>query len=387
MMLDTRTLVVALVGICLLLTAAAFLAWRVHRHITALTYWAAGALSGACGLALIALYGVWPAALVVPLANALVASTYVLNWAGVRSFAGRPIPWRRGLAVLAAMTAGNIWFVAIDNDVTARILIASTGFCGLSLLTAQELWRMEPADRFRRARRVTAMVFILHALFVAGRAVLTVWSEPVDSVLDSDPVQSASFLETILAVTAWGYGFLSMTSERLQADLDRIATIDPLTGAYNRRAFMTYAERELARSQRHGTPLTLLLLDLDRFKRVNDTFGHLAGDALLRRFSEIVVARLRRTDLFGRYGGEEFCVLLPDTDHRGAAVLAEALRRDVAARPLPFQGHEIAASVSIGVAACRSGEVLDAALAAADQALYRAKRNGRNQVMIAEAAD
>ncbi|MDQ2105820.1 GGDEF domain-containing protein [Azospirillum sp. C340-1] len=385
-MLDTRTLVIALVGICLLLSAASFLAWRVHRHITALAYWAGGALVGACGLALIALYGVWPAALVVPLANALVASTYVLNWFGVRSFAGRPIPWRSGLAVLAAMTAGNMWFVVIENDVTARILIASTGFCGLLLLAALELWRMEPADRLRRAQRVTAMVFLLHALFVAGRAVLTAWSEPVSSILVPDPVQSASFLESILAITAWGFGFLSMTSERLQADLDRIATIDPLTGALNRRAFMSHAERELLRAQRSGAPLTLLLLDLDRFKRVNDTFGHLAGDALLRRFSEIVSARLRRTDLFGRYGGEEFCLLLPDTDQIGAAALAEALRRDVAARPLDFQGQEIAATVSIGIAACHGGEPLDAALAAADRALYRAKHNGRNQVIAAGAA-
>ncbi len=385
-MLDTRTLVITLVGICLLLSVAAFLAWRAHRHITALAYWGGGALAGACGLALMVLYGLWPAALVVPLANALVTSTYLLNWFGVRSFAGRPIPWRSGMAVLAAMTAGNMWFVVIENDVTIRIQIASFGYCGLLLLAARELWRMEPADRFRGAQRVTALVFLFHALFVAGRAVLTSWSEPVNSILDPDPVQSASFLESILAITAWGFGFLSMTSERLQADLDRIATIDPLTGAYNRRAFMNHAERELLRAQRSGSPLTLLLLDLDRFKRVNDTFGHLAGDALLRRFSEIVTARLRRTDLFGRYGGEEFCLLLPDTDLTGAASLAEALRREVATRPLPYQGHEIAASVSIGIAACRSGEDLDAALAAADQALYRAKRSGRNQVMVAEAA-
>ena len=152
-MLDTRTLVIALVGICLLLSVAAFLAWRAHRHITALAYWAAGALAGACGLTLMALYGAWPAAFVVPLANALVASTYLLNWLGVRSFAGRPIPWRRGLTVLAAMTAGNLWFVVVDNDVTARIVIASAGYCGLLLLAALDLWRMAPADRFRQAQR------------------------------------------------------------------------------------------------------------------------------------------------------------------------------------------------------------------------------------------
>lgn len=385
MILDTRTLVIVLVGIGLLLSIAAFLTWRAHRHITALAYWAGGALAGASGMALVMLYGAWPPAAVIPLSNALVATTYLLNWFGVRSFAGRSIPWRSGLALLAALTAGNAWFVVITNDVTTRVLIGSAGIAGLSLLAALELWRMGPTDRPRRAQRVTALVFLFHALFVAGRAVLIGWNGPVSSILTPDPVQSAGFLEAIMAVTGWGFGFLAMTSEKLQADLDRIGTIDPLTGAYNRRAFMTHAERELLRSQRSGAPLTLLLLDLDRFKRVNDTFGHLAGDALLRRFSEIVTARLRRTDLFGRYGGEEFCLLLPDTDRVGAAALAEALRRDVSARPLPFQGHEIAASVSIGIAACRSGEDLHAALAAADLALYRAKRNGRNQVMIDEA--
>lgn len=385
MILDTRTLIIVLVGIGVLLSIAAFLTWRAHRHITALAYWAGGALVGAGGLALVMLYGVWPPALVIPLSNALVAASYLLNWFGVRSFAGQRIPWRRGLALLTALTAGNLWFVVMANDVTARILIGSAGITGLSLLAAISLWRMGPEDKPGRAQRVTALVFLFHALFVAGRAALTAGSGPVDGILTPNLVQSAGFLEAIMAVTGWGFGFLAMTSERLQADLDRIGTIDPLTGAYNRRAFMKHADKELARAQRNGAPLTLLLLDLDRFKRVNDTFGHLAGDALLRLFSETVTARLRRTDLFGRYGGEEFCLLLPDTDRSGAAVLAEALRRDVAARPLPFQGHEIAASVSIGIAACRSGEDLDAALAAADLALYRAKRNGRNQVMVDEA--
>ncbi|OYD85024.1 GGDEF domain-containing protein [Azospirillum brasilense] len=386
MILDTRTLVIVLVGIGVLLSIAAFLTWRAHRHITALAYWAGGALVGTVGMALVTAYGVWPPAAVVPLSNALVAATYILNWFGVRSFAGRSIPWRFGVALLAVLTAGIAWFVVATNDVTARVLIMSAGISGLSLLAALELWWMGPADRPRQAQRVTALVFLAHALFVAGRAVLTAWGGPVDSILTPNLVQSAGFLEAILAVTAWGFGFLAMTSEKLQADLDRIGTIDPLTGAYNRRAFLKHAERELLRAQRSGAPLTLLLLDLDRFKRVNDTFGHLAGDALLRLFSETVTARLRRTDLFGRYGGEEFCLLLPDTDRNGAVTLAEALRRDVAARPLPFQGHEIAASVSIGIAPCRNGEDLDAALAAADLALYRAKRNGRNQVMVADAA-
>ncbi|CCC99787.1 hypothetical protein [Azospirillum baldaniorum] len=235
MILDTRTLVIVLVGIGVLLSIAAFLTWRAHRHITALAYWAGGALLGTVGMAMVTAYGVWPPAAVVPLSNALVAATYILNWFGVRSFAGRSIPWRFGMALLAVLTAGIAWFVVATNDVTARVLIMSAGITGLSLLAALELWWMGPADRPRRAQRVTALVFLAHALFVAGRAVLTAWGGPLDSILTPNLVQSAGFLEAILAVTGWGFGFLAMTSEKLQADLDRIGTIDPLTGAYNRR--------------------------------------------------------------------------------------------------------------------------------------------------------
>lgn len=383
MPLDSRTLVVVLVGIGVLLTTAAFLTWRAHRHILALAYWASGALIGVIGLALVTLHGAWPAGVVVPLSNGMVAATYVLNWFGVRSFAGRPIPWRTGLLAFAVLTGGNAWFILAVDDIVARILIGSVGIAGLSLLAALELWRMGPPGAARRAKRMTALVFLFHAAFVTVRALMTPGAGPLENVLSPSMLQSVAFLEAILAVTAWSFGFLAMTSERLQADLDLLATVDPLTGAYNRRAFFHHAERELARARRTGAPLTLLLLDLDRFKRVNDSYGHLAGDELLRAFADTITARLRKTDLFGRYGGEEFCLLLPDTDRTGALALAESLRADVANRVVEFEGRRIAASVSIGIAECRDSDDLDAALADADTALYQAKRNGRNQVAFA----
>lgn len=384
MPLDTRTLVVVLVGLGILLSTVATLTWRSHRHIVALAYWAAGALVGVVGMALVTLYDVLPAGFVIPLSNALVAATYVLNWFGVRSFNGRPIPWGAGLAAFALMTAGNAWFVLVENDIVARILIASAGIAALSLLAAAELLRRDQSGRRpRRAKRTTALVFLFHAAFVIVRALMMPGAGPLDSLLAPNLLNGVAFLEAILAVTAWSFGFLAMTSERLQADLDELATVDPLTGAFNRRAFFLHAERQIRQAQRNGAPLALLLLDLDRFKRINDRYGHRAGDELLRVFADTVTARLRPSDLFGRYGGEEFCLLLPDTDRDGAMQLAEQLRAEVAERVVEFDNHRILASVSIGVAECSNGADLDSALADADTALYQAKRNGRNRVAFA----
>ncbi|NUB16179.1 hypothetical protein GAY28_28805, partial [Azospirillum brasilense] len=217
MILDTRTLIIVLVGIGVLLSIAAFLTWRAHRHITALAYWAGGALVGAGGLALVMLYGVWPPALVIPLSNALVAASYLLNWFGVRSFAGQRIPWRRGLALLTALTAGNLWFVVMTNDVTARILIGSAGITGLSLLAAISLWRMGPEDKPGRAQRVTALVFLFHALFVAGPPPLTAGRGPGGGVLAPKPGPSPGFLVGLLAGPGGGFGLLPRYHRRAHA--------------------------------------------------------------------------------------------------------------------------------------------------------------------------
>lgn len=386
MPLDTRTLVIVLVCIGSLLGTAALLTWRAHRHITALAYWAAASGAGVVGMAFIALYGVLPASIVVPVSNAAVLTTYILIWFGFHSFDGRPIPFRAGVIALTVLTAGNLWFLFVTDDIAARILIASAGIAGFSILSAVELARPRRSEPPRQAKRMTALVFALHAAFVTVRVLMMPGAGPLDSVVAPNVLQSIVFLEAILAVTAWSFGFLAMTSERLQADLDLLATYDPLTGALNRRAFLEQADRELARAERAKAPLALLLLDLDRFKRINDEHGHMAGDALLRAFAETVTARLRQSDLFGRYGGEEFCLLLPDTDPVGAKVLAEALRGDVERRSVDFNGSRLAASVSIGIAECRTGAGLNVAFADADAALYTAKRNGRNQVVLAEPA-
>ena len=176
-------------------------------------------------------------------------------------------------------------------------------------------------------------------------------------------------------------GFLLMHRERDEAELHKLATVDALTGLFNRRAFVDLASREIARARRLKSPYAVLMIDLDFFKRVNDEFGHQAGDQVLAAFATVATHSVRVEDLVGRYGGEEFCIMLPGAAMQPALAIAERVRNEVAMRPLGGLPH--ITTVSIGVAVCsgRDEVSLDAAIARADEALYRAKNEGRNRVV------
>ena len=173
------------------------------------------------------------------------------------------------------------------------------------------------------------------------------------------------------------------TLRRQAEDLELLATTDALTGLWNRRCFLDKAEGELQRSVRYGRPLSAVMIDIDFFKRVNDTHGHAAGDIVLRRFTGIIGAKLRKTDVLGRLGGEEFAVLLPESDAAGASTVAEILRRDAEATPIDLAvGTTVRITASFGVAAATGqDDTVADLLRRADEALYRAKETGRNQVV------
>lgn len=167
----------------------------------------------------------------------------------------------------------------------------------------------------------------------------------------------------------------------MEQELLRLATTDPLTGAANRRRFMEQLEMELARIKRFGKPASFLMMDIDHFKNINDSYGHAVGDQVLQHFSEWTRQRLRRIDLYGRLGGEEFGVLLPGTDLAGAMQFAEQFRKGIAETPVQTSKGEVRFTVSIGIA---EFDIVDPApesiMVRADVALYRAKEGGRNRV-------
>lgn len=169
----------------------------------------------------------------------------------------------------------------------------------------------------------------------------------------------------------------------LERELRRLATLDPLTGTPNRRHFTTLAHQEIERSHRYDLPLSVIMLDVDYFKRVNDSWGHAIGDELLKALTATMAAELREVDVLGRMGGEEFAALLPQTNLEGAIQLAERLRAAVAALQLPVIEGGLQTTISLGVATRLDGETLfDHLLSRADRAMYQAKQSGRNRVAI-----
>ena len=173
-------------------------------------------------------------------------------------------------------------------------------------------------------------------------------------------------------------------SEQLAIDLGRLATTDGLTALFNRRHFDALARAEWARFQRYGRPLSLLLLDIDHFKSINDRFGHDAGDLVLKTIAETCKLTKRQTDVVARFGGEEFVLLMPETDDSAAEVAAERLRKTIQDHPHILTGENLQVTVSIGIAgATLSMAAFDVLLKRADEALYEAKRSGRNRVVKA----
>jgi diguanylate cyclase (GGDEF)-like protein len=186
-----------------------------------------------------------------------------------------------------------------------------------------------------------------------------------------------------LARSLVAQGRIALENARLHNLVQRQAQTDELTDLANRRQFMSALEQEIARISRFGTPLSLVLFDLDRFKRVNDECGHQVGDLVLRRTADIVRMGIRGTDLAARIGGEEFAILLPGSDAAGAMTFAEKLRSDLG-REVTVKGVRWPTTASFGVAEFREGMSIETLVGAADRALYRAKAGGRNRVCKAE---
>jgi len=203
-----------------------------------------------------------------------------------------------------------------------------------------------------------------------------------------EALQAQTYFATLGVLLLMTMGYVLMQKEHAMGVLREQATRDPLTGIANRRALISHLSEALALHRGPGEPLSLLMFDIDRFKEVNDTYGHHAGDLVLTSVVDQVSCRLRAADLLGRIGGEEFVAVLHDTTPEGARLLAEDLRRSVAATPVLVDEGEVRATISIGVFSA-SGEARNfdsrQVMALCDRALYAAKRNGRNRVEYAHA--
>ena len=206
-----------------------------------------------------------------------------------------------------------------------------------------------------------------------------------DKLVDVAPLENGSLVRiggTILKFLASGN-----LESTYHEELFNLTTRDGLTQTHNKRFLMDSLQREVGRSKRYGRPLSLMMLDIDHFKLVNDVFGHLAGDHVLKHMVEVIKERIREQDIMARFGGEEFVVILPEIHHQGSMICAEKIRRLVEDTRFIYDGSKIPVNVSIGVVSSKKGtHDADDLLRIVDANLYEAKRRGRNQIHGSEAA-
>ncbi len=360
-------------------TMAGALAAVRSRRREGMGPWALALVLHTGAYVLYALRGTAPDWATVVLANTLLAGTFALVLAAVQQFQGRSLPWRR---MLVPVLVTALLFTLFMKDYRACVITIGLVAPLQIALVLWALWRPQPPAQLRGVWLVTAGL-TLQALLLATRSVLAiVGGIPLQGLLRVDGLQAPIFMSAFIVVILASLGYILMTKDRAEADNRYFAAHDGLTGLVNRRALVRAAQRDVAHAVRTHQPYALMMMDIDHFKAINDQHGHMAGDRVLCHVAELLRARLRAQDMVGRYGGEEFVVLLPGTALHDAVVLAEVLRSAVEQAPAMHQDQPIAVTLSIGVCGGRPdhADAWDALLRDADRALYKAKRAGRNRV-------
>jgi diguanylate cyclase (GGDEF)-like protein len=363
----------ALAG-CLLL-----LSWLQHRRVTALALWGSGFITASVATTLIiVLRGTIPNFWSIIVGNALLSAAYGILWSGARKFEGKNVP------IVLALVGVSVWIVACSiGPIYARPEARATVMAAIgivyTLLVVFELWR----GRGDQVWRWPIMVLLLaHAAAIPIHIPLAgAWTHPDPSdPSDLDLLTFAVFEGAFVCICA-AYLFGGLAKDRIAARYRRDSLTDPLTGVANRRGFFEMGERLLARAAFARQPTAVIMFDLDRFKRINDRYGHDTGDEVITVFCRLARSLLRSNDLFGRIGGEEFACLLPTTERLDALRLAERVRAAFEAAYHTIGEDRLRTTVSAGVAiADNSNFDLDTLLKHADRALSHAKRAGRNCV-------
>ncbi len=389
-MLDIRTLYF-LLTLSTVISGMAVMLMHTPEPVrrTSAMRWGLGNFLVAAGLLLAGLRDyipLWPSAV---LANVLLMAGFVLFYIAYTSLL-RPAPSLRpfmfGIVAYAvffhwlveyssATVAQRIGVVSAVVAILSAFMIRSAQF-GKDSYTSSAARLMQA---FYGIAFITGILRGAHSVFFAGGA---------QEVFEATPIQVVSFLGYFFALIGAGIAYVLTLGALTYRDLALVANNDMLTGVRNRRNFLEMAERDLALAQRMWRPLTVLMLDLDHFKHINDNYGHLAGDEVLRRFGTILRRCVREVDLVGRYGGEEFCIVLTDTAPEAAQHTAERILKEFAAEAILHDGLRIPASVSIGIAGMHAGDSrnIQQLLSAADLALYAAKGAGRNCIRFGHAA-
>jgi len=360
---------------------------RLRQPIAGLRLWAVASFLLGAAAAFHGLQGVAPPWVPALLGNGFILVGRACTVASLCQLDRRRVPARLLAGLCAAGMAGVLMTLLAWPSYPARSLVMVscmglfTGWCALSLLAGTPL---------RISRTVTLAGFAGLALANLSRLVTHAHQLDEGTALNLQSPAIAVYIGVLLICDVLcNVGFVLIVADRMHDWVLQLARTDHLTGALSRGALYTQGTRDLQLARRQRTHTAAFIVDIDHFKSVNDTHGHAAGDAILRHVAQHGQAALRCTDLFGRYGGDEFVAILPETDLDTAATIAERLRQSVG-EPAPgcvLPRGLSGVTVSIGVATVAAGEqTIDELIAQADSALYRAKHAGRNCTRVRDDA-
>ena len=383
MNLDVNTLFLVTVYVEAILGLLLLFAWAQNSAITAVAWWGFAHLLRAGSVMLFGWYGAVSDLISIDLANALLFTAFAFTWTGARVFDHRrPQP-------ILLFGGAVIWLIAsripaVADSFNLRVLLSSGIITAYTWATAYEFWRGRSEPLVSRWPAIF-MLFAHGALYLLRTPLgaMLPWVPAGNAVFESVWLTVLSF-EALLFTISIAFILLAMAKERTEYCHKTAALIDPLTGIANRRAFLQDGQAQLKRQVVNPRPTAVMLLDLDNFKSINDRFGHAIGDRVLEIFADVTSGCVRRVDLFGRLGGEEFAALLRDTTRDRALIVAEQIRACFADATRDVDGRPVVGTVSIGIAVSHDAVLdLSALLAQADHALYRAKDGGRNRIEVA----
>ncbi len=304
------------------------------------------------------------------LSNILLLTGPGLFYIALSQFTGLPYNKLFVAAVITAALSLLLYFNYWQDDFGKRMITFSLGSLIMVLLLIDQLWRIQKTA-LRFSASLMLVSFLLHGTFLLIRTINILLNPPRET-LSLTPAQSATFLLSFEISFFWSTGFVLMVSHRLRNDLMEIATIDMLTRIPNRRATQAFLEKERSRAERSQDEFSILLIDIDDFKQVNDRWGHAVGDEVLVKTASLFQSMIRKQDLVGRWGGEEFLIIVPG--RCDAEALAERIRSEVAAVEFRQGSTSFHITVSIGIDCASRTSPVDEVLKKADDALYEAKR-------------
>ena len=328
-----------------------------------------------------------PELLSVLLANLSAALAVICRYEGIKRFLGEEKPLRRHAGLILVLLAFATFYTLVHNSV----LIRSVGMSFFICFYLLRILFTVNYNEFRHGRallRAIAAFLFVYFLLIGSRALYWLCNPDSMTLYTSSLPNLLFFLYDLLHSIGLTMLYIMLNGQRMageltemQQKLEILAAKDSLTGFNNNRTFREIGQKEMDRARRFNHPLSLLMIDVDNFKDINDTYGHVAGDRVLEVLARRIESLCRSVDIAGRMGGDEFVLLLPETSARQAVAVAERLQAKLLAEPIEWDGKPIPVTISVGTAELDLADEFNMLLKRADDAMYEAKRTGRNKVV------